>query len=912
MGRKLSTIYAIVWRRRGGRGGRGVIPLSPIHSSTILSLPTMLKHSTTKRRGDGHHSMTGLERGDDGSEYPKEEEGLISARPSPHSGRSLQRSPSQESSMYTHTLPRHMGHRMMREWDEGDDPLKFSTLQAPKASKFQKRKEEQRRRGLMAYESQGSPYLSGTLSRSSMERVDRSMLLNGPSSQADHIIVTTRNAYNQLHSFLADEAERLSIQIEEATDDARRSGLNQEYSRVRESREKCDWYLSRLIKLAEMNTRARVNAAKAKSSSLSDLRASIVGSKPVPVIDPSIEKELGTIMGSISLELKGVVGFARVTPGDVFEVSIKHSTSKWKGKGKTQQDRNQKWDRNQFDLRLVPSAPIDVKVAEVGLFKSRVLCERSFDPCELLSPQPQLLTLNLNSIGSIKLQVVVTWLAPLSTTPTATSLSISSSQSSDSTRKPRVLLREKKRGGAVRAAIKSEWRSSTNILDDLYSDISKTIPSMDEMSSSRGTMSSTRSPLSSMNRRSLSLAHLSSLNDCPLSSSSSEESSRSVQFHLSQLISLSQSVESGWNEMVGLTSLLKRWHRVLQSRSVSRGRSMHDDIDDNVLISSEDDSGVDSLRGVKRDDRRRKREDSTVSLSEDMTSVLNYHLKRVERGLTKLKCLPRGPLVYKTTQLLRGLQSERITLSHLLNLSADPTMNLSNLLIQLDSDPEVHEIWLSTAFPLRASYILPVPQLRDQLQSRVSLLVNPLYPPLSPRVTSSLLNLLSDSLADESTNQTTVFHFVSLFRDRPFCSFVENLSHETWMLSLLFSGRSHSISLVMERLSIIPLAPPLETLSSIASLLCNGSSSAVEVIQEYLETARGQKRVDLLSSFLCLLENDDDQVRLGSLVVLAILRNDRISEHLRFVRDYDSSATIRKEADRLLQSIGDNGETTRI
>lgn len=59
-----------------------------------------------------------------------------------------------------------------------------------------------------------------------------------------------------------------------------------------------------------------------------------------------------------------------------------------------------------------------------------------------------------------------------------------------------------------------------------------------------------------------------------------------------------------------------------------------DDIDDNVLISSEDDSGVDSLRGVKRDDRRRKREDSSVSLSEDMMNVLNYHLKRIERGLT--------------------------------------------------------------------------------------------------------------------------------------------------------------------------------------------------------------------------------------------------------------------------------------
>ncbi|GMT23404.1 hypothetical protein PFISCL1PPCAC_14701, partial [Pristionchus fissidentatus] len=851
--------------------------------------------------------MTGSEGGVDHEEAEwKDMEGT---RP----GRSLERSHSQESSMYTHTLPRHMGHRV-REWEIGEDHMKFSTLQAPKATKFQKRKEDQRRRGLMTYESQGSPHLSGTLSRLSIDRSDRSMLFNGPSSQSDRIIISTRNAYNQLNDFLVEESDRLAVQIDESIDEARRSGLTQELSRVRESREKCEWNLSRLIKLAEMNARFKMNSARARSSSLSDLRAALVGSKPIPSIDPIVEKELSAIMGSISMELKGVVGFARVTPGDVFEVSIKHGSTKWKAKGKTQQDRNQKWDKSICDLRLFPSSPIDVKVAEVGLFKSRTLCERSFDPCELLSPQSQLLTLNLNSIGSIKLQVVVSWIAPLSTSISSNrdvSLSISSSQSSETSRKPRVLLREKKRGAAVRAAIKSEWRSSTCILDDLYSDLSKTIPSMDEISSSRGTMSSTRSPLSSINRRSLSLAHLSSLNESPISSSSSEESSRSIQFHLNQLISLSISIENEYSEMVGMTSLLKRWHRVLQSRSVSRNRSIMDDIDDNVLNSSEDDSGVDSLRGIKRDDRRRKKEDGSMSLSEDMTRVLNYHLKRIERGLTQLKSTPRGPLVYKSTQLLRGLQTERITLSHLLNLSSDPTMNLSNLLIQLDSDPEVHEIWLSTAFPLRASYILPVPRLRDQLQSRVSLLVTPLYPTLSPRVTSSILNLLHDCLSDSDDNETTVFHFVSLFRDRPFCSFVENLSHETWMLSLLSSGRSHSISLVLERLSIIPLAPPLETLAAIASLLCNGSNAVVDGVQEYLNASRGQKRVDLLSSFLCLLENDDDQVRLGSLVVLAILRNDRITEHLRFVRDTDTSATIRKEADRLLSSYGD-GETTRI
>jgi len=61
--------------------------------------------------------------------------------------------------------------------------------------------------------------------------------------------------------------------------------------------------------------------------------------------------------------------------------------------------------------------PVQVRVLEIGFLRARCLSERQFDPAKFAAAQPQLVTMNLNSSGSLKLRLVVTWLPLLSSNP---------------------------------------------------------------------------------------------------------------------------------------------------------------------------------------------------------------------------------------------------------------------------------------------------------------------------------------------------------------------------------------------------------------------------------------------------------------------------------------------------------------
>ena len=125
-------------------------------------------------------------------------------------------------------------------------------------------------------------------------------------------------------------------------------------------------------------------------------------------------------MGSILIEMKGIQGYARICPGDVFEISIKYgSEQKWKTKGKVLKDGiNQLWEHQSVMFKALLEEEICIKAVEVkSLGKKVVLGNKLCDTRHLFSPHPQLMTINLNNIATLKLNLIITW-NPLHGVPT--------------------------------------------------------------------------------------------------------------------------------------------------------------------------------------------------------------------------------------------------------------------------------------------------------------------------------------------------------------------------------------------------------------------------------------------------------------------------------------------------------------
>ncbi|XP_069133439.1 rho family-interacting cell polarization regulator 2-like isoform X1 [Argopecten irradians] len=123
----------------------------------------------------------------------------------------------------------------------------------------------------------------------------------------------------------------------------------------------------------------------------------------------AIEAQLEAMLGTFNCKLKGMAGFARLCPGDVFEISLKHGAQKWKSKGRVEKTGAQRWDNAEYTFKALVGDIIHIKGVEARSFKSVLLGQKSCDTRDLFSSNPQLMTVSINTNGSLKLSIVITW-----------------------------------------------------------------------------------------------------------------------------------------------------------------------------------------------------------------------------------------------------------------------------------------------------------------------------------------------------------------------------------------------------------------------------------------------------------------------------------------------------------------------
>ncbi|XP_032318487.1 rho family-interacting cell polarization regulator 2 isoform X2 [Camelus ferus] len=148
-------------------------------------------------------------------------------------------------------------------------------------------------------------------------------------------------------------------------------------------------------------------ASKAARESLSEINRSY---KEYTENMCTIEAELEKQLGEFSIKMKGLAGFARLCPGDQYEIFMKYGRQRWKLKGRIEVNGKQSWDGEEVVFLPLIVGLISIKVTELkGLATHLLVGSVTCETKELFAARPQVVAVDINDLGTIKLNLEITW-----------------------------------------------------------------------------------------------------------------------------------------------------------------------------------------------------------------------------------------------------------------------------------------------------------------------------------------------------------------------------------------------------------------------------------------------------------------------------------------------------------------------
>ncbi|KAM9408463.1 RIPOR family member 3 isoform 2-T4 [Pholidichthys leucotaenia] len=123
----------------------------------------------------------------------------------------------------------------------------------------------------------------------------------------------------------------------------------------------------------------------------------------------TMEGELEILLGELHIKMKGLIGFARLCPGDQYEVLVRLGRQRWKIRGRIESDDTQYWEEEEMVFLPHIHHNFEIKVTEAKglswLLVGMVTCASA----DFFVARPQLMLVDITELGTIKLQLEVTW-----------------------------------------------------------------------------------------------------------------------------------------------------------------------------------------------------------------------------------------------------------------------------------------------------------------------------------------------------------------------------------------------------------------------------------------------------------------------------------------------------------------------
>ncbi|KAG7326695.1 hypothetical protein KOW79_010096 [Hemibagrus wyckioides] len=152
----------------------------------------------------------------------------------------------------------------------------------------------------------------------------------------------------------------------------------------------------------------------------------------------SLEGELEILLGELQIKMKGLIGFARLCPGDQYEVLIRLGRQRWRIRGRIQTDDQQLWDEEQMVFLPHIHESFEIKVTEVKSLSSILVGMVTCKCADFYSAHPQMMMVDITELGTIKLQLEVVW-NPFDSGMVKNLMSSSSRQSTNSRKRPPMM-----------------------------------------------------------------------------------------------------------------------------------------------------------------------------------------------------------------------------------------------------------------------------------------------------------------------------------------------------------------------------------------------------------------------------------------------------------------------------------------